>query len=180
MRSSAPVPGWATGKCHHPRVEQTLWCACYLFLLFLLTGREKWGRIPREPGEAGGATRPQLGSSLLLLCPLSPAEEATAASVLVQGPPQGQDSPPPHHRPPPRPRRGLRGFCLGPEGNTVPRGSEGARRSCQGPWGRLRNSRAMIAPYPTSPQPRLLLSAQVPGTPPSAPALPLKPDLRWT
>lgn len=67
LRSSAPIPGWAAGKCHHPRVEQTLWCACYLFLLFLLTGREKWGRIPREPGEAGGATRPQLGSSLLLL-----------------------------------------------------------------------------------------------------------------
>lgn len=85
LRSSAPVPGWAAGRCHHPRVEQTLWCACYLFLLFLLTGREKWGRIPREPGEAGGATRPQLRSSLLLLCPLSPAEEATAVSVLVQG-----------------------------------------------------------------------------------------------
>ena len=73
------------------------------------TCRGKWGRIPRDPGEAGGATRPQLRSSLLLLRPLSPAEGTAAASVLAQAGqglmqrPPSDRTPPPHHRPPPRP-----------------------------------------------------------------------------
>ena len=68
LRSSAPVPGWATGRFHHPSVEQTLWCVCYLFLLFLLTGRGKWGRVPQEPGGWWGHTTP---AQKLSLAPLS-------------------------------------------------------------------------------------------------------------
>lgn len=85
--------------------------------------------------------------------------------------PQGQDSPSPHHRPPPRPPQRAGQFCLGPESNTVSRGSEGGRRSCRGPWGWLRNSAAVRAPYPNISPAKTTSQRQVPGTPPSAPKL---------
>ena len=115
------------------------------------TCRGKWGRIPREPGEAGGATRPQLRSSLLLLRPLSPAEGTTAASVLwqagqglMQRPPS--DRTPLHTTPhPPGPCRGRDDSIWGPKLTLSPEAVR-AGGEVAGPWGWLRNSRAVTAP----------------------------------
>ena len=109
MRSSAPIPGWATGRFHHPRVEQTLWCVSYLFLL---TGRGKWGRVPREPGGWWDHTTP---AQKLSLAPLSPVASRGDNSCICPcagraGPhaETPRDRTPPLHTTahPPGPRRG--------------------------------------------------------------------------
>lgn len=118
--------------------------------------------VPHDPSSQ------ESSSALYSLCPLSPAEEATAASVLVQGPPRDRTPTPPHHRPPPGPAEGYGDSVWVLKAALSPEAVRARKEKLPGPWGRLRSNEALIAPYPTSPQPRLLLSAQVPGTPPSA------------
>lgn len=105
------------------------------FLLFLLTGREKWGRIlPREPGEK-------------LVVPHDPSLKLSCSSVLCRqqrrqqlrlssvGPPDRTPASVTAH--PQAPAEGPQDSVWVLKATLSPEAVR-ARRSCQGPWGRLR------------------------------------------